>query len=202
MVGVARFEVHAPPKYGEAVRPQPTVMTGYEFLVTAKTGAKPLGATKLLMRPGSVPALRLRVPSAVVEAGASFPVDLLRGPDFTGALPEKLHFAHGPQRVEFKVDADSATALVTVPSDVEGWAAVAGGSAQVFLYVRPKGQLRLRVTATSPATPPGSSPSSASRPASPARALRPRWASSASTRASLSSRRSPEPTSWRACDPR
>jgi hypothetical protein len=58
MVGVARFEVHAPPKY-EAVRPQPTVMTGYEFLVTAKTGAKPLGATKLLMRPGSVPALRL-----------------------------------------------------------------------------------------------------------------------------------------------
>ena len=144
-IGVAHVSVSAPQKY-EALKPQDTVMVGYEFLVTAKKSGELLGSTRLRMVPGSIPLLRLRASSQLVKPGASVAVEIIRGPDFTGELPEKLFLSHAFQSVEAKVDEKTRTATFTVPQSWQGWAGVQWGGAQVFLFVQPQAALSVKVT--------------------------------------------------------
>ncbi len=142
-VGITEFTVKAPGKY-EADRPQETVMTGYEFLVTAKRGREVLGTTKLLMSPGAIPMVRLRASSQIVNPGEVVTVELLRGPDFTGELPENLYFSHASSLVKSDVDAETHKATFTVPN-VEGWASVEWSNARLVFYVRPRAPLAVKV---------------------------------------------------------
>lgn len=153
-VGVARLTVTAPASY-EAERPQETVLTGYEFLVTAKKKGETLGTTRLLLHPGAVPQIRLRANKQVLSHGEELRVELLRGPDFTGELPEKLELTQGYRTFETAVDKEKHLAAWRLPDDVEGWAAVSWGGAQLFLFVQPRARLAVTVKAEKPRYAPG-----------------------------------------------
>lgn len=143
-VGFARFSVNAPEKY-VASRPRATVMTGYEFLVTAKKGGEVLGSTKLRMSPGVVPPLRMRASTQRVKPGEKVKVELIRGPQFQGELPKKVFLAIGRTSKEFDFDQKTRSAQVEIPADAEGWASVTGEGAAAYLFVEPRAQLSLSV---------------------------------------------------------
>ncbi len=153
-LGLAHFSVVAPEKY-EATRPQPTIRTGYELQISAKNGGEALGATKLVMDPGAVPDMRLRATSQLLEPGATFTVELLRGPNFVGELPEKLYLRHGLTQTEAKVDPKTRSATFTAPKDVEGWAAVQWSGASLVFFIKPKSGLTVTVAAQQPRYAPG-----------------------------------------------
>lgn len=145
MIGVAHVSVHAPEKY-EAERPQETILVGYEFLITAKKGNEVFGSTRLRMRPGAVPPIRLRATKQLVRAGEDVKVEILRGPDFTGELPEKLFLRHAYETVEAKVDEKSRSAQFKVPGDWQGWANVEWNGGQVFFFVEDPTPLAVKLT--------------------------------------------------------
>lgn len=122
-------------------------MTGYEFLVTAKSGNEVLGSTKLRVRPGTIPDLRLRASSQLLSPGEKVTVQLLRGPNWAGTLPEKLWLRQGARTWESKFDEKEKTASFELPRDVEGWFSVSFESAEVFLYSKPKAALSVSVKA-------------------------------------------------------
>lgn len=153
-IGVAHVSVYAPEKY-EALKPQDTVMVGYEFLVTAKKGGEVFGSTRLRMTPGAVPNIRLRASSQLVRPGDTVAVEILRGPDFTGELPEKLFLTHAFQQQEAKVDEKTRTATFTIPAEWQGWAGVQWGGGQVFLFVKPSTSLSVSVKPEKPRYAPG-----------------------------------------------
>jgi hypothetical protein len=143
-VGFVRFTVTAPEKY-VASRPRATVMTGYEFLVTARKGGEVLGSTRLRMSPGVVPLLRMRATSQWVKPGEKIKVELIRGPQYQGELPKKVFLTVGQVTKEFDFDQKSRSAQVEVPADAEGWASVTGQGAVTYLFIEPKAQLSLAV---------------------------------------------------------
>lgn len=145
-VGFARLDVEAPEKY-EAQRPQATTLIGYEFLITARKGDAVIGSTKLLMRPGAIPPLRLRVDSQLVKPGATVEVEVLRGPEYQGELPEKAHLAMGREMKEEKLDAKTRKVRFTLPAEFEGWASVTCGSGHVYLFVQPTALLQVAISA-------------------------------------------------------
>ncbi len=153
-IGVATVRINAPEKY-ESIKPQDTIMVGYEFLVTAKKGNEVFGSTKLRMTPGAVPQIRLRASSQLVRPGDSVKLEILRGPDFTGELPEELFLTHAFESQKAKVDATTRTATFTIPSDWQGWAGVQWGGGQTFLFVKPKASLAVKVTPEKPRYAPG-----------------------------------------------
>ncbi|MFO0594511.1 MAG: MG2 domain-containing protein [Myxococcaceae bacterium] len=154
-IGFGRVNIIAPEKY-ESIKPQDTIMEGYEFLVTAKRGNENLGSTKLRMSPGTIPQIRLRAtPSQLVRPGDTVKVEIVRGPDFTGSLPEKLFLTHAYESVEAKVDENSRTAEFKVPAGWQGWAGVEWGGGQVFLFVKPDSALTVKVTPEKPRYAPG-----------------------------------------------
>jgi hypothetical protein len=143
-VGYVTFSVDAPEKY-EAERPQETIMEGYEFSVVAKAGTEHLGSTKLRLRPGAIPDLRLRASSQLVKPGDNVTINLLRGPNWAGTLPEKLWLRQGARAWETKFDEKEKSVTFTMPTDVEGWFSVQLESAEVFIYSQPKAQLAVSV---------------------------------------------------------
>jgi hypothetical protein len=154
LIGVARVSVSAPEKY-EASRPQDTVMEGYEFLVTARRRGESLGSTRLRLRPGQVPDIRLRASKQLVTPGEQVTIEVLRGPDFTGTLPEKLFLTRAFESIEAKLDEKTRTATFTIPPGWEGWAQAQWGGGQVFLFVQALRPLAVKVTPERPRYAPG-----------------------------------------------
>ena len=144
-VGIVSFSINAPAKY-ESERPQETIVTGYQFLVSAKRGKESLGSTKLLMMPGAVPNVRLRANSQIIEPGSTITVDILRGPNFTGELPDELYLMRNSEAVKGLVDKEKRSVSFVVPKDFEGWASVSWAGARVVFFVQPKALLAVRVT--------------------------------------------------------
>lgn len=145
VVGTAQLEVSAPEKY-ESVKPQDTIMIGYELLVTAKKGGETIGSSRLRMTPGAVPPIRLRAASQLVNPGEQVTVEIVRGPDFTGELPEKMFLTHAWESREAPVDKDARKAVFTIPDDWQGWAGVQWGGGQVHFFVKPRAVLSVKVT--------------------------------------------------------
>ena len=153
-IGAAFVQVIAPEKY-QALRPQDTVMVGYELQVTAKKRGEVLGRTTLRLAPGTVPRIRFRAKSQQVAPGEVVTVELLRGPDFTGELPEKLYLRHAYQSVEAKLDEKTRSAQFAVPADWQGWAGVEWGGGQLIFFVKPRAPLEVKVTPEKPRYAPG-----------------------------------------------
>ncbi|MGC4114093.1 MAG: MG2 domain-containing protein [Myxococcales bacterium] len=122
-------------------RPQATVMLGYEFTVSAKAGNEPLGSAKLRLTPGAVPSIRLRLTPVLATAGGDLKLEILRGPDFNGELPEKVWLSNAGRSFEALTDKEHRNATFKLPNDVEGWLQVSWGGAQAFAYVTPKANL-------------------------------------------------------------
>lgn len=153
-IGTGTLWIRGPAKYTRS-RPRDTVMTGYEFLVTARSGTEELGHTRLRMQPGQVPDIRLRASQQIVNPGDEVTVEILRGPDFTGELPKKLVLSHASRTVEAEVKEATRAAQFKVPAEWHGWAGVQWGGGQVFLFIRPRSVLALKVTPEKPRYAPG-----------------------------------------------
>ncbi|WP_224242936.1 MG2 domain-containing protein [Hyalangium gracile] len=154
-MGVARFS--AEPAAGEdgAALAQDTTRLGYELRVSARVEGKDSGSTKLFLPPTQLPTQRLRATPVLARAGEEVRVELLRGPGFSGSLPEKLWLEAGTARVESKVDVKARVASFRLPADFEGWAQVRWDSAIARVYVAPRAQLALEVSPEKPAYAPG-----------------------------------------------
>ncbi|MEO1335929.1 MAG: MG2 domain-containing protein, partial [Myxococcota bacterium] len=91
--GLIRMTVSLAPS--RRVRPrQDRTYLGYELRVEATSGDEEVGHTKVRLRPGRIPALRLRATPVVAEAGGKVRIKVLRGPDFDGVLPDDLVMMH------------------------------------------------------------------------------------------------------------
>ncbi|MCK6551510.1 MG2 domain-containing protein [Myxococcota bacterium] len=143
-LGVARLAV-APSAEDGALVPQPTVMLGYELEVVARAKGEEVGKTKLVLRPGQVPDVRLRATPVLAEPGGTVELAILRGPGFSGELPEKLWLTWELGALEAAVDPKTRTARFTLPADARGWFEAAWASGRAVVFVRPKAELAVDV---------------------------------------------------------
>ncbi len=122
--GVAELRVRPDPSLVPPDMGAGTVRTAYELEIEAQVGSEVLGSTTVVVDPGAVPALRLRPEQPVLAAGDELRVKLLRGPDFSGSLPDEdtdLYLKHGYDTVtELAYDEDDKVIHGTVPSGVHG----------------------------------------------------------------------------------
>ena len=170
--------------------PQATMMTGYEFLVTAKAGKE--GARQ--HQAADAARARCRrcacgVGLAAAEAGREGDGRGAPRPRLPGELPEEAvpdARARAPRgRSSTRRRARPASQL---PPDFEGWGSVPPAARSPFFFVQPKARLTVKLKPEKPRYAPGQlAQLLLDHHASAARAARRRWASSASTRASASS---------------
>ena len=142
-IGVARFTVELPAGTVQQ-RPQPTTMLGYELVVTAELTGRGRVSTKLRVPPGTVPDLRMRVTPVLPNPGEPVTAQLIRGPQFTGRLPERLALDCLTHHVEAPLDGDRRATLA-IDGAVEGWCTVSGGGVHALVYVRPRAELTVSV---------------------------------------------------------
>lgn len=141
-MGLVRFGVHQPAAVTEA-RPQATTMLGYELTVTAPDlPGKP--STRLRVTPGTIPDLRLRVTPVLAKAGDTITAQLIRGPNFRGALPAKLEVRHLKGWKEVDVDKEHK-ATPTIDAGAEGWVEIRGGGVRALVYVKPPQDLAIAI---------------------------------------------------------
>jgi len=140
-LGIARFAV-AVAHTVDGARPQPTTMLGYELAVTADIEGAP--STKLRVAPGEVPHLRLRVTPVIAKPGDTITAELIRGPDFTGALPDKLEVVHLKGHQEPALD-KTRKATFTLDANAEGWVEVRGAGVRALVYVKPQAELEVAI---------------------------------------------------------
>ena len=155
MMGVAHFAARPAYAAEEEAEAQATTQLGYELMVSARLEGQDTGSTKLFLPPTEIPNRRLRATPVLARAGDEVRVELLRGPRFDGTLPEKLVMNAGPRRLESKVDTSARVASFRLPEDFEGWAQVQWGEITARVYVAPRAQLAVEVTAGKPAYAPG-----------------------------------------------
>ncbi|NVJ26921.1 hypothetical protein HUW62_37455 [Myxococcus sp. AM011] len=134
---------------------QATTFLGYELKVAAKVDGKPVGDTKWVLRPATLPPLRLRATPVLAKAGEEVRIDLMRGPDFQGSLPTELRLSAGKQELVTKLEKGSTTARFRLPADFEGWAETSWAGALARVYVAPRAQLSVEVSSEKPAYAPG-----------------------------------------------
>ncbi len=154
-MGVAHFT--ASPAAGDSAQAQAqdTTRLGYELMVSARVEGKDSGSTKLFLPPTQLPTQRLRATPVLAHAGEEVRVELLRGPGFSGSLPEKLFLDVGHARLESKVEPKARSASFRLPANFEGWAQVQWGSAIARVYVAPRAQLAVELAPEKPAYAPG-----------------------------------------------
>jgi len=132
----------------EQLQPRDTVMRGYELKVSARgAGGKELGQTRVLFEPGVVPPLRLRATPVIARSGEEVALELIRGPGFSAALPEKLTFWAGKKEIEARVDTRARTARFKVPDPMEGWIEIRVLDARALVYVPPRAALDVQLQA-------------------------------------------------------
>jgi hypothetical protein len=141
-LGVERLHVTLPPRLTVA-RAQPTILQGYELVVTAAVDGAP--STKLRMTPGTVPPLRLRTTPVLAKPGDKIAVEVIRGPSFVGTLPEVVTLDHIAGHVEAKLDAKTHQAELVLDSKAEGWCEIRAGGARGLVFVRPKNELAVAI---------------------------------------------------------
>jgi hypothetical protein len=143
-LGMVRFSVSLPAQL-EAEKPQATTMLGYELLVSAEIEGAP--STKLRVVPGTVPPLRLRVSPILAKAGDTITAELIRGPNFNGKLPAELELKHLKleKPVKAKLD-DERKATFVLDAKAQGWIEITGGGVRSLVYVKPEGELAVKLT--------------------------------------------------------
>lgn len=140
-IGLVRFAVELPADAAQQ-RPQATTMLGYELEVAAELEGQP--KTRLRIAPGAVPDLRMRVTPVLARPGDKVTAQLIRGPAFTGQLPDKLTLDCLKHHAEERLDPEHRATLA-IGGDVEGWCTIAGGGVHAVVYVRPTAELTVSV---------------------------------------------------------
>lgn len=154
-VGLVRLDLEPSARMRQA-RPTATTMLGYELEVTASLRGQEVGRTRIRLRPGSVPPLRLRVTPVLARPGETVTVELIRGPGYEGGLPEHLWLrAADGSSVKARFDAERRVASFELPVAPAGWYTVAWSGAQALLYSRSDAELTLQLAAAKEVYAPG-----------------------------------------------
>lgn len=143
-IGVARFLVDPAASESE-YRPQAMTMLGYEMSISAKVKDEDLGKTKIFFKPGQVPHVRLRASTVLADPGQEIEIAILRGPSFTGEIPEKMWLSHELGSVEGLVDKKTREAKFKIPADGRGWFSLDFNGARALIYVKPSSDLAVAV---------------------------------------------------------
>ncbi|HEY4181259.1 MAG TPA: MG2 domain-containing protein [Kofleriaceae bacterium] len=151
-IGLITFTM-TPPASVVSERPQPTVQLGYELVVTAP-GLPGAPTTKMIVNPGTVPDLRLRVNPILAKAGDTVTAELIRGPNYTGELPKELIAKHLKGEAKVKVGEDHKAAIVIDPK-AEGWVEISGAGQRALVFVKPERDLVVSVDPEKPRYAPG-----------------------------------------------
>ncbi|XXF78927.1 MG2 domain-containing protein [Myxococcaceae bacterium GXIMD 01537] len=154
-LGVVRFTAVAAESDDGEGSPQATTLLGYELKVSAREAGRDSGSTKLILRTAELPPTRLRATPVLAKAGEEVRIELLRGPGFTGTLPEKLVLRAGRTELEAKVDRRERAARFRLPESFEGWAEAVWENALTRVYVPPRAQLSVEVSPERTAYAPG-----------------------------------------------
>ncbi|MFN7132376.1 MAG: hypothetical protein ACK4N5_09840, partial [Myxococcales bacterium] len=154
VLGVLRLNV-VPSERVQQARPQPTVMLGYELLVSASAGTEAIGSTKLRVRPGSIPPMRLRATPVLAKGGDQVTFEFLRGPNYVGELPKKAWLRLGKRSLEADVDAKARRAVFTLPPDADGWGELDACGARAVIFIQPTKRLEVAVAPGAPHYAPG-----------------------------------------------
>lgn len=127
--------------------PRATTSTGFQFAVEAVQDGKPAGEGELTLGVGSIPNLRLRATPTLAGPGQKVELEVLRGPDWRGSLPEKIHLMRNGSSVA-KADLDPKTrrATFTIPDDVDGFLEIGVGGAKTVIYARPAKELTVALS--------------------------------------------------------
>lgn len=150
-LGLVQFSV-SPPETTMQERPQPTSKLGYELTVSADIDGKP--STKLIVDPGQVPDLRLRISPILANPGDTITAELIRGPNFRGTLPKKLVLTHLKGKLEADLDQDHK-ATFTLEKTTEGWCEIDVLGTRGLVFVKPQTDLTVSVEAEQPRYKPG-----------------------------------------------
>tara|TARA_R110002096_G_scaffold436051_2_gene666293 strand:- start:38414 stop:41464 length:3051 start_codon:yes stop_codon:yes gene_type:complete len=145
-LGLVRYQVSQPSRAGGEVRPQATIMQGYELSVSAMMGADSVGDTTLRMQPGAIPNLRLRATPVIANAAEEIELALYRGPDFEGDLPKEIRLSHEGKHEVIKLEKEAKGAAFTLPVDAKGWYEFRAGGARALVFVRSNEELRVSLT--------------------------------------------------------
>ncbi|MDQ3262259.1 MAG: MG2 domain-containing protein [Myxococcota bacterium] len=152
-MGIAALSLHGAEGVGAEDRPQATTFLGYDFLVSATVEGREVGTTRLRMRPGSVPPLRLRPSAVVASAGDKLEVQLLRGPGYLAPLPKQVNVLVGAAIQHLEVE--DKRVVFSVPPDAAGWLRFETQGAQALVYVRSGSDLSVAIMPDQPAYRPG-----------------------------------------------
>jgi hypothetical protein len=154
-MGVAHLTLSQPGQVRNA-RPRPTIIKGYELLVSANVEGKEVGKTKLRMRPGRIPRLAMRIEPVLPTEGQELKIRLLRGPTFRGGLPRRLYVTHfgGTKRIKRKKN--QTIVKYKLPPGKRGWFTFSAAGATALVYVRSKKTLAVSITPQKQRYAPGS----------------------------------------------
>ncbi|MBX2796049.1 MAG: hypothetical protein KTR31_00230 [Myxococcales bacterium] len=152
-MGVTTVQLQVPGPAG-AVSQGPTTRTAYQLKVEATQDGEALGEGTVILPSGHIPALRLRATPSLAAPGDEVVVELFRGPQFGGVLPEELHLYEGSREVA-EAPVEDRTARFTIPTGVDGFLTVSWGSARTVIYVAPPEPLTVRLATDQPAYRPG-----------------------------------------------
>lgn len=154
-LGVSSFELHVPQPPGSR-RPQALTSTGFQLEVSAMADGTRVGRTTIDFQPGWLPPLRMRVTPSLARAGDTLDIELLRGPDHRGDLPEEVHLADGSKHLtKAKVDPKTRKASLTLPDDAEGFLRLTSGGAASIVFVQPEDALSVVLSTDDDAYTPG-----------------------------------------------
>lgn len=167
-IGVIRLRVDAPEQERTRV-PSPTVMQGFELEVEVPG----VGRTLWRSAPGMVPNVRLRPSSVLIAPGEAFEVEILRGPDYQGDLPDGLTLMQGdvmvqscPRTKKAAKDEDRWSKGCPAPqddnkvrfspgADYDGFISAEWMGARSVVYAKPKGALSVDLSTDQAAYVPG-----------------------------------------------
>lgn len=153
--GYATIEVD-PADRLTASRPQATTFLGYELEILAKAQGEALGRTKIRLTPGAIPNIRLRASPVLAKGGETIEIELLRGPNFQGELPEKLWLRHEKyEGIEAKLDRESRKLRFPLPAKADGFWTIDWNGARAVVWVRPAAELSVEVATEHPRYAPG-----------------------------------------------
>lgn len=169
--GTLRFTA-TPPFVATIREPVATTMQGFEFEISVED----LGTTTWRSEPGATPNFRLRPDKVLLESGEELRIEMLRGPDFSGSLPDQLtlldsdgHVQNCPRTPKalkaepydnYYDDAcpapeDDNAVRFAIPAGREGFMKTEAHTATAIVYVRPEATLSLELSTAEETYAPG-----------------------------------------------
>jgi hypothetical protein len=154
-VGTFRGTLSVPRDERSATRGA-TTETAYELQVAASRDGQAVGETRVILPVGQVPSARLRATPSLARPGDAVTVELLRGPGFSGSMPETLNLMSGSKRLaELDFDEETRSAEFVLPEDANGFVHIDAFGARAVVFVSDEDPLDVAITSDATSYRPG-----------------------------------------------